>query len=236
MMKTMSYSIITSAYNQLEKLKRLRLELNKQTNENCEWIIAEDGSNDGTEKWAKKNADKYVRQDDMGYRLTKILNKASEVAEGHYYIWIMADSFPNDNFIEIIDKLVNPDTLATGLRLTLSGDKVVSDDWRIRQLSVSLDSDEIVLKTNNPWTSMTLNSMIMPADMYDEMGGIDEGYDKGYGRMDWWIAMWAHYNGYKLSWYPKALIFHDLHDDREDTQENIALFEKHYQEFNDQSY
>ena len=231
MPKTTSFSIVTSTYNQLEKLKRLREYLDQQSYFNFEWIIADDGSNDGTRKWAKKNADKYVWQEDRGYRLTKILNKAGDMVEGDNIVWIMADSFPDRSFLKVVNNHIKDDILATGIRLNISDGAVISDDWRLRQLPDVKKSEVLFLNFSEPWKLMTLNSMIMPKPMWENMGGIDEEYDEGYGRMDWWMAMWAYYNNYQLAWFPQAILFHDFHESRSDTRNNIALFEKHREEF-----
>jgi hypothetical protein len=77
---------------------------------------------------------------------------------------------------------------------------------------------------------MTLNTMCMPKKMWDEMGGIFPGYE-GYGRMDWDMAMWAWFEGYELWWASQALAEHTIHKEREDTPENIKLYEERYEQF-----
>lgn len=226
----MKFSIITSAYNQLEQLKVLREWLNKQSFIDFEWIIADDGSTDGTDKWAKINADKYVRHDDKGYRLTKILNKAQKEASGEFLVWIMADSYPERNFLKVLNRYVDDKSMVTGLRVNVIDGVYKSHDWRVHFLKHLIHENEIILDGDTPWRAMTLNSMCMPNKMYEEMGGIDSGYDKGYGKMDWWMASWCHFNGYTLKVLPEAIIFHEDHDDREDTENNTDLFTKHLKE------
>lgn len=228
----MKYSIITSAYNQLDSLKRLRTHLDKQNMADFEWIIADDGSGESTGKWARDNAEKYVWHEDRGYRLTKILNMAADLAEGMYLIWIMADSYPSPNFLDEVTKWMDTSTLATGIRINIDdGGNYVSHDWRVSFFEKNLLDDVIHIDGMAPYKAMTLNSMIMPRSMYKEMGGIHSGYDEGYGKMDWDMAAWSFYNGYKLCVFPKAIIYHDLHDDREDTENNTELFNKRLEEF-----
>lgn len=222
----MRFSIITSTYNQLEQLKLLREELNKQTFIDFEWIIADDGSRDGTDKWAEKNADIYVRQDDMGYRLTKILNKAENEASGELLVWIMSDSYPERTFLERLNDKMDDETMATGFRLNVENGKYHSHDWRYGLIKNAISDDEIILSGKAPWKAMTLNSMCMPKAMYDEMGGIHSGFDEGYGKMDWWMGAWAYSKGYKLKIFPEAIIYHERHEDKEDTQNNTELFER----------
>lgn len=65
----------------------------------------------------------------------------------------------------------------------------------------------------------------MPRKAYEKMGGIYPGY-KFYGKMDWDIAAWSHYNGLKLFWCPKATIYHLSHPERPDHEENTKVFEE----------
>ena len=227
----MKFSVITSTYNQLDKLKRLREHLNKQTFYDFQWIIADDGSSETTGKWAKDNCDEYVWQEDWGYRLTKILNKASHRACGDYLVWIMADSYPEPNFLETINQLMDENTLATGLRININEEgRYVSHDWRVAFFKDKLDDISIEITGEAPYKAMTLNSMIMPRDKYIEMGGIHPGYDEGYGKMDWDMAAWAWTNGMDLRVFPRAIIYHDQHSDRKDTENNTNLFFKRLEE------
>ncbi|RLI55071.1 MAG: hypothetical protein DRP09_10955 [Candidatus Thorarchaeota archaeon] len=220
-----SFSVITSTYNQLDQLKRLREHLNNQEFTDYDRIVADDGSNDGTDKWVKKNTDKYVFQHDFGYRLTKILNKAATEAEGEYLVWIMGDSYPQDDFLHMVDSHISPNTLASGIRINIDKKgKYHSHDWRIANIKDKLTEESLLVSGDNAYSSMTLNSMIMPTKMFNEMGGIHSGYDEGYGKMDWDMAAWAQYNGYDLKVFPKAIIYHDHHKERKDTDNNTKLF------------
>jgi glycosyltransferase involved in cell wall biosynthesis len=228
----MRFSVITSCYNQLEQIKKTREYLNKQTFIDFEWILADDGSSDGTDRWAKRNTDKYVWQHDVGYRLTKILNKAAAVAEGEYLVWIMGDSYPKEDFLEKVSEYITSSMVATGVRVNVKDGGAVSFDWRVSDVDLT-GVNCIRVKGKSPWKLMTLNSMIMPRSVYKRMGGIYSGYDEGYGRMDWDMAAWAHYCGYELTWIPQAIIYHEDHEGKKDTVNNVDLFNKRLKEFQD---
>ena len=231
------FSIVTSAYNQLDQLKRMREHLDKQTFTDFEWIIADDGSSDGTDKWAKKNADKHVWQEDKGYRLTKILNKACFEASGEFLVWIMGDSYPHQCFLERLNDYIHPNMMLTGMRINVDDDGyAVSRDWREDLVNIPPNTEMLIIKDDPyPWRFMTLNSMAMPKEKFIEMGGIHSGYDEGYGKMDWWMAAWAYYNGMEMGWVLRAILYHQIHKEREDTDNNTKLFEKHVKEMDENS-
>jgi len=194
--KMPKYSIITSTYNQLPQVKEVWKSLKKQTIQDFEWIIADDGSTDDTKEWHSNNkfARWFITQDHDGYGLVKILNSAAKYASGEYIVWIMADTRPHPDFLEKLDEVVSPNRLVNGLRVNVDNDgKFIGPDWRIHAV-IPNGRNALQITNKTPWGWMTLNTMCMPTDKYKEMGGIHEGYE-GYGRMDWDMAMWSHFNG-----------------------------------------
>lgn len=233
-MTTPRFSVVTSTYNQLELLKRVKDGLDNQTFKDFEWIIADDGSSDGTAEWCKENNITHIYQEDDGYRLVEILNRAGMYVSGEHIVWIMADSKPRPTFLEKLNEVVSPSRMVTGLRMNVDKDeKLIGPDWRIHNV-IPTGGNAIHIKHPRPYVSMTLNTMSMPTTMWAEMGGIHPGY-KGYGKMDWWMAAWAHYHGYELWWASEAVVDHIQHDNREDTKENTELFNKHIEEFENES-
>lgn len=226
----MKYSIITSSYNQLEKLKRLAAALMAIPADKFQWIIADDGSSDGTVEYFNKNISDYpyeikiVTQEDKGYRLVEILNEAAKVAGGEYLLWIMADTYPRFDFFEKFDPVVQPNRMVCAVRLNVNEEGfLISPDWRVSVFPQAMAESEVEIVHERPWEIMTLNGMCMSKKAWDEMGGISLEY-KGYGRMDWDMAAWAFYHEYKLFWATRAFLNHDWHQDRVDTQENVDVF------------
>lgn len=230
----MKFSVITSTYNQLAQLNKVYEALRRSLYTDFEWIIADDGSSDGTKEFVdnlKEPWVKYVSQPDDGYRLTEILNKAGRIAQGQHIVWIMGDSYPKDDFLKELSSHVAEDKVLNGLRLNVDNlGTIISPDWRVERVMFDLEVDEALVNTPRPWELMTLNSFCMPRSAYERMGGIYPEY-KGYGRMDWDMAAWAFYHGMKLYWVPKAVIYHEAHKEREDTEENIRIFAKRLEEF-----
>jgi len=228
-----TFSVITCTYNQLPLLKKAKKHWDKQTFKDFEWIIADDGSTDGTKEWAKKNGIKiYSKAKNTGFDFVGNLNEAVKLAGFKYLVWVMGDSYPAEDFLDKLSEVVKPNRVVNGLRITVSKEgKIVGEDWRIPRATFNLTGNEtLVIHPYEPWELMTLNSMCMPRKMFKEMGGICEEY-KGYGRMDTDMAMWAYFNGYKLYWATKAIIYHLEHPDRVDSPENDKVFHKRLEEF-----
>lgn len=226
-MKSPKFSVVTSTYNQLESLKKLKKALEAQTFQDFEWIIASDGSTDGTYEWAQDNNIKIYHKDkNTGYDFVGVLNNADELCEGEYIVWIMGDSWPTIGFLDQINKVVGHDRLVTGVRYNIEDGKIHSPEWRVQGRPEMIAEDEWdVTNYPRPWEYMTLNSMCMPAKKFREMGGIYSEY-KGYGQMDWDMAAWAYYNGMKLVWANRAILNHLWHTEREDTPDNVEIFKK----------
>lgn len=232
------FSIITSSYNQLENLKKIRPHIQTQSfrlSGDFEWIIADDGSTDGTAEWCKRNNIKcYHRSKNTGYNLVPCLNEAAKLAEGKYLVWVMGDSFPKRDFLEQLYKVIDEVSMVNGIRFDTDWQtgQVIRPEWRTR-LNKSIpwwDMDAIDVTQPNAYSLLTLNSMAMPKKCWDDMGGIPADFD-GYGKMDWYMAAWMYYQGYDLRLAPKAILYHRLHEDREDTAKSTEVFEKYLKQF-----
>jgi glycosyltransferase involved in cell wall biosynthesis len=228
----MQFSVITSAYNQLPLLKKAHGFWKQQINNDFEWIIADDGSSDGTIEWCKQNGIRYVTQPDEGYRLTSILNKATAIAKGDYLTWVMADTYPSPQYLEQLSRYVHPERILNGIRMNVDGEgNVVSPDWRIsRMFYLPENAGAVKVIHPTPWQLMTLNSMCMSKDLLNQLGGWDEGY-KYYGKMDWDVPAHAHFTGKYLYWVMGAIVYHLDHEDRADHPENTAHFIKRLNQF-----
>lgn len=225
----MKYTVITSSFNQKKHLIDCYEALNKQTYKNFDWIIADDGSTDGTaeffvDKFVNNIPIGFVTQPNEGYRLSTILNKAVKMSTSEYVIFIMGDSFPKEDFIEQMDLVMQPERVVNGIRMNVDEyGTIISPDWRL-QMFETHNVDEEKIMYPDPWRTMTLNSMGMSRFLWDKIDGMDESY-KLYGREDWDLVMRAWFDGAELWWATKAVIYHHDHVAKEDSPENIQRFE-----------
>ncbi len=99
-------SLIISFYNKIELLKFIFAALERQTYQNFEVIVADDGS----KKEIVEEIDRlrnnfsfiirHVWQEDNGWQKNKILNHAIVASEGDYLIFIDGDCIPHKRFIQ----------------------------------------------------------------------------------------------------------------------------------------
>jgi len=119
-------SIVIATYNWPVALNLCVQSLLTQTNNDFEIIIADDGSKKDTEelvKQLKKTSHiniKYAWQEDLGFRKTMILNKAIQMSEGEYIIFLDGDCITQPDFIEKHRSLRQVKAMVTGSRILLS--------------------------------------------------------------------------------------------------------------------
>lgn len=99
-------SVIISFYNKIDYLKLVLAGYNRQTIQNFEVVIADDGSRPEVVNELVRIKDtfrfpiKHVWHEDVGFRKTTILNKAVIAAEGDYLIITDQDCVPHSTYVQ----------------------------------------------------------------------------------------------------------------------------------------
>ena len=99
-------TIFTPTFNRKVTLKRVYDSLIKQTNNNFEWLIIDDGSTDETEKIVKKWKNenlislKYIKQLNKGK--AKSINKSLAYTKTPLWVCLDSDDYFTENAVEII--------------------------------------------------------------------------------------------------------------------------------------
>lgn len=117
-----SASLIITSYNQEATLKLLLASLDRQTFTNFEVVIADDGSSDETANLCRQRRPfpiQFVTQEDLGYRKSKILNRAIHRAKSDYLIFLDADVIVERHFIQDHLDLRRPQHFVCGRRVDL---------------------------------------------------------------------------------------------------------------------
>jgi glycosyltransferase involved in cell wall biosynthesis len=208
----MKFSIITATYN--NDLSRLSEALSKQSFKDFEWIITDDGSKDFK---APKFPHKYIRQMDWGMRLAKAINKGIKIAKGEYCVFIMGDSFPDENYLAVLNNFASPENVLCGIRVNVEKGKIIEMDWRLRKGLIPMTP--VLLTDNEPWNLITGNGLVVPTEAFKH-GGWNPKF-KGYGGEDNELAARLFFKGYLL-WSIPAVLYHEFHFGTKSVNNNLA--------------
>ncbi|NIA28647.1 MAG: glycosyltransferase [Actinobacteria bacterium] len=121
-----SISVIISFYNRIDYLRLVFASLERQTYDNFEVIIADDGSEEAVKKEVGKLQHpapfrtQYIWQEDLGFRKNKILNRAITAAKSPYLIFIDGDCILHKEFIREHYDHQEQKVCLTGRRVNLS--------------------------------------------------------------------------------------------------------------------
>ncbi len=99
-------TVIAAFYKKINYLRLVLAGFERQTEQNFELIIADDGSQEEVVNEIKKISAnqsfsiKHIWHEDKGFRKNKILNKAITESESDYLIFIDADCIPHRGFVD----------------------------------------------------------------------------------------------------------------------------------------
>ena len=114
-------TIFTPTYNRKTELVKLADSIEKQTDKDFEWIIIDDGSTDGTEKWIgeyKKKSEikiSYYKQKNQGKHIA--INCGIDKCSGEWFFCVDSDDTLTKNAIENINAIAKEfnDRLTVGM-------------------------------------------------------------------------------------------------------------------------
>lgn len=166
----MSISLIITTYNRESALALVLDSLLQQTVFPNEVIIADDGSTDATCQLIVNYQQKlpipihHCWQEDQGFRVAAIRNKAIAMAQYDYIILIDGDIVMHRSFIHDHKQTARKQSLIQGSRVLL-GEKMTTVALSSRQITFSLFSADIRNKLNMlhfPWLSKIIRGYQHP--------------------------------------------------------------------------
>lgn len=194
--------------------------LNKQTFPDFEVLFCDDGSDDGSWEYIqslKGHADdvgfpwRAFQQKHKGMRLARNLNQGILNAQGEYCVFIMGDSFPEQDYLEILTEWIQPYRIICGIRVQL--DKIngkfegVDMDWRMKKGLIPKFPSVIL---GDPFRCLTGNGLTIPTQAFRLYGPWWDAV-KGYGGEDNEIVARLFYKGYVPWSIPDLRIYHVWH-------------------------
>lgn len=216
-------------YNQKATLPALVDSLRRQTFKDFEVHFCDDGSDDGSVEYIKdvktriKNREFWEfgwalhTQRHKGMRLAKNLNQGIRAAQGEYCVFVMADSFLELDYLETLNKWVQPYRSVCGIRIQLAEvngkQEGVDIDWRVKKNIVPEFAAPII---SMPWAHLTGNGLTIPTEALRTYGGWNEDLE-GYGGDDNELIARLFYKGYIFWHVPDLRLYHHWHKSQ-DTQ------------------
>jgi glycosyltransferase involved in cell wall biosynthesis len=116
-------SIVLACYNDADVVERTLAALSRQSLLDFEIVVADDGSRELyaalLERWAPRFSYpiQHVRHEDLGFRKTRILNRAVHVGRFDRLIFLDMDCLPHRDFVRNHLRFVRPGTAITGRRV-----------------------------------------------------------------------------------------------------------------------
>ncbi len=119
-------SVIVTTYNREDALGVVLRSLSRQTDEGFEVIVADDGSRPATaglvQTWSSNMRVplRHVWQEDHGFRLAEVRNRAIRASTGTYCVFLDGDCIARPDFVAAHRRLSEPGYFVTGNRVLLS--------------------------------------------------------------------------------------------------------------------
>jgi GT2 family glycosyltransferase len=239
-------SVVISSYNQLESLKLALESFYLQSEPPKEVIVADDGSTDGTLEWLDSIPEgKYpfplhhVTRQHNGYRLASLQNLGAKKATGDRLLFTNADVVHCPTSISSHGRLAD-NLFGTGVVSSISeeGVKKVTIGHVLNHLLLKKLVEEYPAERNNlVWrkygpmvhpSAVWGGNLSVSREIFNRIGGFDEGYDVGWGGEDTSLAKrcWER-AGITLVWVDQSVVYHLGHPVK-----SYALEQKGTERFN----
>ena len=222
-----TFSVIVGAYKHSKTIGKLAEALNQQTHQGFEIHLCDDGSPDGTKEIFEsklhpllKKRYFYHRQEQKGMRLARNINQGISAATGDYCIFIMGDSFPDPEYLEVFNRYTQPHRILCGVRYQVDRDVGVDIDFRLKKQMIPPAN---VLLPSLPFNEITGNGLCVPTQAMRDHGMWNEAL-QGYGGDDTELVGRLYYKGYTVWSLADAKLFHHWHKSTE--SRNIPLVTK----------
>ncbi len=119
-------SVLVTTYNREDALDAVLRALSRQTDENFEVVVADDGSGPATAETVEARKKKapfslaHVWHEDRGFRAAEIRNRAILASRGAYCIFLDGDCIPRPDFVAAHRRLAERGWFVTGNRILMS--------------------------------------------------------------------------------------------------------------------
>jgi glycosyltransferase involved in cell wall biosynthesis len=233
----MDYSVIICSFNKLRYLKLVVDALKAAVGGGRrEFILSDDGSDDGTLDWSVKRGffDKVVVHGGGSYRLNSLRNSGVRLASCEHVVILDADCVPQPSYFSGHDAIYahNVAVAAGGEVISVGftdyydedGKAMIHEDLRKKGLK---GGDTCPIR----WNDAFGGNISFPKSVWEKIGGFDEDYNGCWGFDDLDYAYRAGKKDVKIVAHRESLVRHYRHPVRKDNNlknRNNRLFcDKH---------
>lgn len=213
-------SIIIPVYNQAALTRSCIDRLLSLDEADAEIIVVDNGSMDWTHKYLASLGEpiRLIRhQDNLGFG--RGCNSGARVAKGRYLLFLNNDTEPREGWLEPLLKVVDHDN-AVGV----VGSKLLYPDGTIQHAGVAIVDDPVLPAALSPChlgyqqpdtpefnvirecQAVTAACMLIRRDLFNQVGGFDEGYWNGFEDVD--LCFKVHQAGYRIIYQPESVVIH----------------------------
>ncbi len=219
-------SIIIPVFNKVELTQNCLSALYKNTpiNIGFEVLIINNGSTDGSERYLEfaklifNNLSVITNSENIGF--AKANNQAAEIAKGKYLLLLNNDTEPlkywlkslikimeNDHSVGAVGaKLLFPDKTLQHAGVVIIDKKGIDEPLIATHLYYKQPYDLADANKIKTFQVLTAACLLIRREVFDEVGGLDEGFWNGYEDVDFCHKLFN--NGWKLVYQPESVLIH----------------------------
>ena len=215
-------SIIIPVFNKLEYTKQCLDALYKVTpNHLFELIIVNNASTDGTKEFLNEFAKTYpnvkVIHNQENLVFAKAYNQGARAAKGKYLVFLNNDTIPLKDWLEEMLKIIE-----TEKNIGIVGSKLLYPNNTIQHAGVAIadflqsicpyhihhksPADAPEVNVVKDYQAVTGACMLIPKELFDRLGGFDEGFLNGYEDVD--LCFQVREAGYRVVYTPKSVLYY----------------------------
>ena len=185
-------SVILATYNRPNALERVLEGYQRQTASNFELIVADDGSAPPTRAVVERFGVRHVRQEDDGFRKSRILNAAFRESRGRILVFSDGDCVPPPDYVGRHRTACGPNTFCVGGYVPLSeawsrAADPFAGDWlrghRLRLTLTHLRNRIYIFLRKRHRPKVYGCNLSVDRDAFVAVNGFDENFD-GFGKED----------------------------------------------------
>jgi GT2 family glycosyltransferase/2-polyprenyl-3-methyl-5-hydroxy-6-metoxy-1,4-benzoquinol methylase len=215
-LRELKVSIVIPAYNKVELTAACLQALAKNTTGyEYEVIIVDDCSTDATPRILNTlSGDVKVIRNETNLGFARSCNKGASLAAGEYLIFLNNDTVPLAGWLEPMVRAAQADA-----KIGAVGSKLLFEDGSIQHAGVVFNRVGLPyhiyygFPTNFPavnkrrrFNAVTAACMLVRRELFERLGGFDEGFLNGYEDVDFCLRLRA--AGYEILYEPESVLFH----------------------------